>query len=456
MAGFLDVSWMFDENIYKGKYVKYATKYGAIIAFTLYFILLFNFTQKDDYALDGNNIALYLIATFIPLLVFCYFIFSSVEDKKYLGLLIVMIVLILVLLLRSVLPSFDTFLKKFVSFFTDVTPVPNLNEEYSFIVLISLKLLLVFMVLVGLSIVYNVFLNEGYRQDGSLGFIIYMIFYIPCLISDYLKYLFTELTTTPRVVYALIMLEIAAILLYIYIPRLFSKISLGTGKQLIVNPTYFYFKKKISDIEPFYDNNEKRFEGVIGTKNKIGRNYCISMWMTTNPSTMADECMMFRFGSDLVDTDNDVDSPRNGCPYIACTAEGKWKFVVSNGVYKLDTNGELEENTNGEFVIDEEKKKKVTTELTVPMQRWNYVVMNYHDNEVDIFINGQLRETIYLANNVLPFYNEDMNVSVGSNSNDLHGAICNLVVYPHNLNLTQISQSYNILKLKNPPINNLS
>jgi hypothetical protein len=84
------------------------------------------------------------------------------------------------------------------------------------------------------------------------------------------------------------------------------------------------------------------------------------------------------------------------------------------------------------------------------------VVMNYHDNEVDIFINGQLRETIYLANNVLPFYNEDMNVSVGSNSNDLHGAICNLVVYPHNLNLTQISQSYNILKLKNPPINNLS
>lgn len=459
MAGFLDTSWLFDENIYKNRYVKYATKYGAIVAFILYFIMFFNLSRKDDYMLDGKNLALYLTGIFAPIIVFCYFIFTSVEDKKYLGLLIVMIIIILIVLLRSLLPSFDNFLKDFASFLTDVTPLPPLNDEYSFIVLISLKLLLIFMVFVGLSIVYNVFLNEGYRQDGSLGFLIYIIFYIPCLISDYLKYLFTELTTTPRVVYALILLEICLILLYIYIPRLFSKIVLGKGKQLVVNPTYFYYKKNISNIEPFYDEEIKNKKiGMEITEDKqILREYCISMWMTTNaPIGSTEECMMFRFANEFRDNDDDPDSPKNGCPYMSCTKEGKWRFVVSNGIYDMSNNGDFMEDENNRFIVCYDKEKRVTTDLDVPMQRWNQVVINYHDNKVDIFINGVLRETISLANDVLPFYNEDMHVTIGSNTNELHGAVCNLVVYPHNLNLTQITQSYNILKLKNPPINNLS
>jgi len=89
------------------------------------------------------------------------------------------------------------------------------------------------------------------------------------------------------------------------------------------------------------------------------------------------------------------------------------------------------------------------------MQRWNYVVLNYHNNEVDIFINGKLVETIYLEKSVLPEYDNSMDICIGSDSNELHGAICNLAVFPKILNSTQISQTYNILRLQNPPLNNI-
>jgi hypothetical protein len=138
--------------------------------------------------------------------------------------------------------------------------------------------------------------------------------------------------------------------------------------------------------------------------------------------------MMFRFGTDS--------EPTVGCPYISCTKEGKWRFVFSND-------------------NDAAKKKKVTTELVVPMQRWNYVVFNYHNNEADLFINGKLMETIHLENSLLPHYSHEMNVCIGSDTNELHGAICNLTVFPKILSITQISQSYNILRLQNPPLNNL-
>jgi len=110
------------------------------------------------------------------------------------------------------------------------------------------------------------------------------------------------------------------------------------------------------------------------------------------------------------------------------------------------------------FVVSNGKSAdpaKVTAEFFVPMQRWNNVVMNYHNTEVDIFINGDLLETIYLEGKALPIYEKEMEVSIGSDTNELHGAICNVTVYPKILSTVQISQSYNILRLENPPVYNV-
>lgn len=431
MAGFLDTSWMYDENTINKFAGPHTIKAIGMIAFILYFILLFTLTGKDDSVLSGKHIALYLIGTIAPLLFFSFFILSSVKDPKYLGFLAGLAIILLFVLLGSYFPSFSN--KLFFGlgdYLMSITPLPGLSDDYSFLVLLFFKLLLIFIILIGLSIFYNVFLNEGYRQNGITGFIIYFLFFIPCLISDYTAYLLQELVTTPVVVYFLIGVEILLILMYIFLPRLLRNIHITSGKQLLIVPTYFFGKQTISDSSPFYmkENKEIYSNGYSGFKqNTIQREYSISMWITTNEPTFGrNECAMFTFGK------NDE---QKGCPYISCTKEGKWKFVVSNA--------ETSDLT------------KVTTEFVVPTQRWNYVVINYHDSDVDIFINGELLETIYLEGSTLPTYDNTMEVSVGTNTNELHGAICNVTVYPRILSTIQISQSYNFLRLQNPPVYNV-
>lgn len=440
MAAFLDTSWLFDEKIRNTYLGKHVIKVGVIVVFIFYIVFLFSISINDTNILSSSHTGLYLFGIFFPLMMFCFFLFSSMRDPKYLLILAGFGVIIVGLLIRAFLPSGNDVFLGITKFFTEVTPLPNLSDEYSFVVFMIFKLLLLSVVLVGLTIVYNVFLNEGYRQQETAGFIMYCIFYIPCLIDDYFAYLFQEFKDTPVAVYVLIGLELFLLFAYILLPRLLNKVAFSEGQVLITNPTYFYNKQTISNITPFYSNNKdiysNDFDGADKedvTKKKVRQEYAISMWMTTNnPTFGSEDCMMFRFGTD--------ENPTFGCPYISCTKEGRWRFVVSNA-----------NNTSD-----------VTTDLVVPMQRWNYVVLNYHhdsnyDMTVDIFINGELRETIHLAKteSVMPVYHNDMNVCIGSDSDELHGAICNLTVFPKILDITQISQTYNILRLQNPPLNNL-
>ena len=388
--------------------------YGMIIAYIIYIIVFFYLKRNAYESLSAFDVGLNLAALFLPLMIFAYFFefisFSldkMVFNERHLFYLVMFIFLILA---WSMFPSDDFWYK----FFTKVEPLPYVSDETSYLIRISLKLVGLAISLVGLAIFYNVFLNEGYRRSNSF---IYLLFFIPCLITVYFKYLFQEFKTTPVVVYALIFIELILILLYVYLPRLFRKMIITEGTQLIDQPLFLTSRKVISNIEPFYELSTSFLE----TKN-IRRNYCIAMWLSFNHPTFGEETMIFRFGLSTNDA-------KSGSPYLACTKEGKLKIIASNNATAGDEK-----------------------EFNVPLQRWNYIVMNYHENNADLFINGELTHT-FVKN--LPTYTNEMNVVIGTDSKRLHGAICNLIVYPRNLNLTEITQSYNILKLVNPPVNNL-
>lgn len=450
MAKFLEIP----DNIWDNEVFKKMIKNLVYVVFIMYFIAIFTFVANDENSLNTTKNSMYLIAIIFPLIIFAYFIFSNVEDKKYLIVLIVMAVVLLLILLRNMLPSFDNFLKKLGRSFVEVTELPPLSKDVSFLTIIFTKLLLLCIFLVFLSILFNVGFNESFRQRGKMGILLYAIFFIPCLISDFVKYLFNELTTTPKVVYALIGIEIFLITLYFLVPKIVSKIVFKKSNRILKEPMFLYNKKEIAGAEPFYNNTadykdmEKKFN-VSGTDDEdapnksLLRNYTISMWATVNPPNMAseEESMIFRVGRDF-GTISNPDYPQCGAPYIACKGNSKWNFVFSNNV--LDDSGN----------IIQEKLEKVSFETDIPFQRWNYFVFNYYDNYVDLFVNGELHETRHLGN-YLPIYTHDQVVCVGSDEHKLHGAVCEVRVHSEKLGQTEIAQSYNMLKLKNPPVNNL-
>jgi hypothetical protein len=525
-------------------FIQVASKYGTVIVLLLYFILLFSQNVKDDDSFSNNKIAFYVIAVVTPLVLFSYIVLSNVEDKKYLGLVVLMILTILLTLLGSAVPSFGKSANNFIEYLTEQTELPPMSPIASFLILFTSKLLLICIIVVALSILFNVFLNESSKNSGLLGIISYSIFLIPCYVSDYLKYLFKELTTTPKVVYALLFIEIILISLYFVIPLLLRKYQVKNSNQVVTSPAYFYFENIIANSKQLYPQKTVSFpyDGALATNQ--AHNYCLSMWLYTNaPSYGKDqEQMMFRYGS--------VYNPNVGCPYISCKGNGKWKIVVSNAytepltmqnidweryyadhtdvadnasygynvkngawkhydkygrnesspreVHKKITKGTfdyeryLEElgpaylrengideslegawkhylekgvqllktlgNTatldrqyirNREFSCNIDDK---TVEYKVPLQRWNNLVFNYHDNMVDIFLNGELASTISLAENCIPYYGDEMNMTIGDDKNTLHGAICNVHYSQNMMSSSKIAQNYNLLKLRNPPI----
>lgn len=414
----------------RNKTIAVLSKYGTIILMILYFLLLFNHNQNNDQGLRERNMVLYVIALIVPMVVFAYFILSTVEDKKYLGLVILMILIVTLTLLAHLLPDFNKFLQNFVNYFIDYAELPPLSSTSSYLITIFAKILLIGIIVIGLSIVLNIFFNEATRRTGKMGIFWYSIFLIPCLINDYVRSLFRDVASTPLVVFVLLIVETLLILAYIFLPTLIGKLVETNSKKILYNPTTFYFEKVIDDssfLLPDKKRNKFPLDGSMKNEHSTPvYNYYISTWISTNQPTYGanQEKMMFRYG--------DGANPTVGCPYIACKGNGKWKIVV--------TNSTCDEGT---------------LEVSVPMQRWNHLVFNYHDLQVDLFVNGQLYSTIPLGKKCVPTYNNGMNFSIGQEDSSLHGAICNVSIGHGNLNATQIAQIYNLLKLKNPPVNNL-
>ena len=79
-------------------------------------------------------------------------------------------------------------------------------------------------------------------------------------------------------------------------------------------------------------------------------------------------------------------------------------------------------------------------------QRWNNVIINCHDNILDIYVNGEI---IYTEKSFAVSYDSDL-IYCGSNS-DLQGAICNINYFGNPLTKRYIGLLYSIYKNKSIP-----
>jgi hypothetical protein len=89
--------------------------------------------------------------------------------------------------------------------------------------------------------------------------------------------------------------------------------------------------------------------------------------------------------------------------------------------------------------------------MKMPSQKWNHIVFNYYENNVDLFINGNLERSMDLQMNPILQLPTDI-ISVGDDTNGINASICNIIYYSIPMTQTKISQLYNTYFMKNPPI----
>jgi hypothetical protein len=285
-------------------------------------------------------------------------------------------------------------------------------------------------VLFGLSIFFYIMNNYFKSLSGWEGFITYFIFYIPCLLIDFVKYILGEFNATSSLIIVLLVIEIILLLLYFFLPSISEKIKWTKNNVLLPNTAFLDIKQNISSSElnkapKVLENTDLQFETVYN------QNYSFSIWVYLNPQSQnfagySKESDIFNYG------------------------EGKPKITYYNDMTNAGNN--FGESSVDKFKIyfSNSTAPVAVYKFTLPSQKWNNIVVNFSSVKADLFVNGKIEKT-YLFEGNQPMYNPVDFITIGDDTG-VDGAICNVVYYPYPLTLMEITSYYNMLSLKNPPI----
>lgn len=282
----------------------------------------------------------------------------------------------------------------------------NISSKMVFLATGFIQLIVILMIIVALAIVYKVGSNYIYKMQGWPGFIVNMIFYIPCMLLDLLEYLKADLQQAPKAVYVLLIIELILGLLYIYAPKITNLIAKSfsnkDGKVVFMKPLRISNESRLSSYV-------KLQKGKIGKNAIVNRKFAISAWVYIVPTTLGGDATVFEF------TDY---HPR----LIYTGAKGNFKAFLNRAKY---------------------------VEFDMPLQKWNHVVFNYAKSNADIFVNGELKGSVKRDP-----VNENLSIGdvivVGQNGG-LSGGMCNMVYFNRPLIKYEIDTIYTLNKSADPP-----
>jgi hypothetical protein len=431
------------------------------IVYIVFFILIISVFISFDYMIKEKDILeqdalqeLFLIVLPIFLFIGYFTLFYKSNQSKFKSFIILFLFIFI-----------TVGLKKFYDFFQSFTKKNDFVKKYSNYFFIGI---VVIVVLFGLSIVSSIAGEKLRRMKGFTGFFINFIFFIPCLITDFFKYIKKEFNLTPSVTYIILFFQIILLLIYIYLPRLFQQKLITNGTTIVNEPLFL-------DIEPpIYTGIENKFEEPAGKEvaniddiprneylkrevndpdeNEFFKNYSISLWIYLNDNIKSEiPKHIFSYGSKddfkpkieylgVSDLSNKTITDPDYDDY----SESKGKLRITISKCSVTDNNFYEKcDDNGSIFVD------------MTIQKWNNLVFNYTENGVDLFLNGDLVNSInFGTENNFPSYNPNDKFRVGDHK-DLKGAICNVSYFSNVLTTREISTYYNLLFFKNPPVNNI-
>ena len=334
------------------------------------------------------------------------------------------------------------------------------------------KYLLYFVVvaifLVGLSILATLFSGTLRKLTGWTGFVINLLFYIPCLLRDAIHGAIKEYQTFSSTLVILFVVEVVCLMMYFFLIPFVKTKMFPPSIQLINEPVMLNTSLPLK------------------TPPDLSGNYGISMWIYLNPGSKAKPGYA-------------VETPI-------------FSFLDASGNKHVQvTYSNLEQGNNDHILYVGDQ----AFPMTLPLQKWNNIVFNcatYNDplptsspapttgppsfwsntlkyfykspapsplptlkkTTVDIFVNGYLERSftyereypVYSSADTLFTGNKpSMTTTVktapcgskganGKNSNEegLYGAICNVVYYREPLTKIALTYNFNFLTIHNPPI----
>jgi len=243
---------------------------------------------------------------------------------------------------------------------------------------------------------FNEVQNDANPKNTLGNFIMDIIFFIPCLLLDSIKYLEKEFKTTINLTWILLGIEIIFILLYFLIPYIVKILALQGGRQLLVGPVY---TNNITNLGNYQNL-------IVKNENKLSYNYnytiSFSLWINPQP----------------------INTNINYNKYTSLFNYANKPNILYNG------------KTNTIKIICETKKNHLVNIYKTnkfPYQSWMNFVIILRTGIMDIFLNNNLVASVP---EVTPYMKNDK-VTVGE-KDGINGGIKNILYFNKPLNNNEI------------------
>lgn len=209
-----------------------------------------------------------------------------------------------------------------------------------------LNTIIILLFLVGLSIIFTIFSGTLRKLNGWTGFFVNILFYIPCLIRDFVKELISEYNTSSTTVLILFIFEILLIIMYFLVIPIINKYSLPEKIVILSDPVML--------------NTEITMPNII--KDKSNSNFAVSMWIYLNsmPNTKQSytkETVIYNYYNK---NPLFVNNPHIKISYLN-SDKGSNDFIMQIGKTKFN--------------------------ISLPLQKWNNFVINYVTSKSQISTN---------------------------------------------------------------------
>ena len=287
------------------------------------------------------------------------------------------------------------------------------------------------------------------------------IIYIPCLFLDLLQSSQSVVGDTTRPIWIIVAIEILLIAILYGGPYLLNYIG-ASASQIVATPVRLSQKYDTNlntqspQIFIFHntgiDRTPEDKAANCPAEEKKRYNYSISGWfiLNNNISNYNKDLEIFNFG---------------GVPsltYNSSTHELKLWCKTLNISGNLNSTSEVIYNSKSNYntIVSgkspEHKTKMMMIleneelDVAVPLQKWNYFVVNYNGKTMDLFLNNKL---ISKSNFIMPdILMKPITVGDTTDNKGLNGSICNFSFNKTPLTKEQIRWTYNMFKSQNPPI----
>jgi len=405
-------------------------------------------TSVNKPSIFSKEILRFIAVVLLCIVAICIISLSVKDENAYYNytlIYIISILLFIIIAFSYIITTFDPKIKTSLFIYIGVlfaivitiTIITGSSITNLFINNYVQNILLFLIICIALVIFYYMFLEKIASKPGWVSFIINFIFYIPCIVTDGIKFIFQDMSSGKSNVSFLLFMELIIISIYFYFyPRLQNSVY-DNGVILLKSPLQLNKEVRIdAELYKSFANKKPLPDSKVTMDSPIRQTYSLSMWIYLNiqPKTQyayTKESTIFA--------------------YTNAEGEGHPKITYQNNengidqyVFYLSSIHDTSENGVPQKHI-----------MNLPHQKWNNIVFNYRDLYVDIFINGNLEVSIPLQ--YIPKYTNMDKITIGENGinnrTGLYGSICNVVYYKNIMTKGQIVDNYNLLSIRNPPVN---